>query len=422
VSAGRGDSALSVLAAPAYYRLDPAFGSEGSWAVELVQRIAARGHRVHAITGQSSIEGNERLRIDEVGSLGQDLSLARRLGFVLRYSSAGFREVRGDDVDVLHHILPFSIGGTFNPLALLGRKDLPFVLGPVQVLDVIDPSLDNSDELGVEARVFDGEVRRSGLDHLLQLGTRIPRHLSLMTLRRADVVIATSETARRNCAAVVGSDRVLKVPPGVDTSAFSPPSHEARRDLLAVGYLVRRKRVDLVLGALAKLKSAGLTPTLRVIGDGPEKTSLQEMVRRLGIGDQVSFEGFVANDQLPEHYRRALALCQPSNAECAPMAPLEALACGAPAIASNVGLIGDLVRSDDVGLLVEPNIESVAAAIRTIVEDASRRHRMSVSAAKLVKAQFDWDIVVGRYLDAYAEAIDRRRGQSGSGRPRARRR
>src|SRR5438874_946314 len=139
----------SVLICPAHYRFEHSSGSEYQWTVELVNNLSQIGLCVSAITGVQVDQSPADVR--GVWERHPTISTARRLEFLARYTAKGAQLIQNHPVDVLHHFLPFALGTTFNPLALLAPPDLPFVLGPVQTALEVD----TSDERGVADRVFD---------------------------------------------------------------------------------------------------------------------------------------------------------------------------------------------------------------------------------------------------------------------------
>ncbi len=190
---------------------------------------------------------------------------------------------------------------------------------------------------------------------------------------------------------------VRVIPNGLRPEEFEPvaPRPDAR-DLLFLGAFRDLKGVDVLLGALARLRaSAGLTVTANLVGQPEGRPRYVAQAGDLGIADQVTFR-----DPMParEAFATARAVVVPSRAESMPYVVLEAIAAAMPVIATNVGGIpeifgtraGDLVPADDVAALAEAIARLLAdpAAARTAAlarrEDA--RTRFSVETMESATA------------------------------------
>jgi glycosyltransferase involved in cell wall biosynthesis len=130
------------------------------------------------------------------------------------------------------------------------------------------------------------------------------------------------------------------------------------------------KRVDMLLEAVAMLHAQGLPVTCRVIGNGPEKLSLHEKARLLGIERAVDFRDDVSEQKDVYGLLKAARACVfPSAREGFGIAVLEALACGVPVITTCApdNLAQHLVARSERGIVCEPTTEALAAAIRVVL-------------------------------------------------------
>src|SRR5512138_25323 len=199
------------------------------------------------------------------------------------------------------------------------------------------------------------------------------------------------------------SDRKLEIiPPGVDTSHFYPiASDEAKqflglkpddRMVLFVGRIEPLKGVDTLIRAMACVKwkervsSSGKPVHLAIIGGEPdadpvtmtaEMARLQKLADDLSMGQTVLFLGKRGQDTLPYYYSAAEVLVMPSHYESFGMVALEAMACGTPVIASDVGGLGFLVQDGETGFTIptgEP--EALCERLSLLLSDAPLRDRM----------------------------------------------
>lgn len=204
------------------------------------------------------------------------------------------------------------------------------------------------------------------------------------------------------------------IPNGIELDRFTPdPSAKAERPtLLFLGRLKKYKRVDLVLRAVARLSGEGLDVRLWVGGTGDEAEALEALARRLGLGDRVTFAGFVSEERKLALLRSAWVHVLTSSKEGWGIANLEAAACGTPTVASDAPGLRESVLHGETGLLVpHGDVEELASALRTLVEDADLRSRMS-EAARTFATRFSWDASA----DAFEGLLRRVVGEGDGGR------
>ena len=169
----------------------------------------------------------------------------------------------------------------------------------------------------------------------------------------ADAILCTSESVRQEAIRFCGADpgKIMVLPNGVNTATFSPAGPDARTRLgfvasdkimLFVGALTRRKRVDLLLEALAHLPPEW---KLLIVGRGQESAALGQQARILGLASRVRFHGYVPYPELPALYRSTDVLVLPSQYEGCPKVVLEALACGLPVVARGFELTQPTLRA-----------------------------------------------------------------------------
>lgn len=163
------------------------------------------------------------------------------------------------------------------------------------------------------------------------------RGLGAVILRRARRVICVS---RREAALLERdfpwvSDRVEVISNGVDIPALraAKPFDEPRKVILSAGRLAAYKNVRRIVEALPYLDEQFV---LRVTGDGPERATLERRVAQLGLEHRVVLLGRVETDVLHRWLRTATIFVTMSEIEAMPLAPLEALACGARVVASDI--------------------------------------------------------------------------------------
>ncbi len=212
------------------------------------------------------------------------------------------------------------------------------------------------------------------------------------------------------------------LPPGVDTTHFYPiPPDEAKqfiglkpgdRMVLFVGRIEALKGVDTLIEAMSRLSmlTISLPVHLAIIGGEPdasprdmsaEMARLQQLCDDLAVGQTVVFLGKRGQDTLPYYYSAAEAVVMPSHYESFGMVALEAMACGTPVIASEVGGLAYLVQDGVTGFTI-PDDDPVELCnkLAALLGDPVLQQRMSESAA-LYAQDYKWEKIAGPLLEIY---------------------
>ena len=186
----------------------------------------------------------------------------------------------------------------------------------------------------------------------------------------------------------------------------------SRVRVLFVGRLERRKGVDLLLDAAAKLIGERLDIEFDLVGSSSIHTELadqsyEQWFRRTFAGQadilsRVSFAGQVNEDELHGHYAEATIFCLPSRYESLGLVLMEAMSYGLPVIAADVGGMREVVTHRSDGLLFEPgNATSLADAIRLLTNRPQMRDAMSEAARKSFESRFATTVTVPQALSFY---------------------
>ncbi|HZS83307.1 MAG TPA: glycosyltransferase [Stellaceae bacterium] len=235
------------------------------------------------------------------------------------------------------------------------------------------------------------------------------RLMTRLSLRRACRAIAVS----RYVAEETGSVR----PPtvihhGVDETFTPKPSVAPHSFLLAVGDLYLQKNLHRLVEALAIIRRGRPTLGLRIAGaaiDGEYAMSLRKQAAALGLADAVTFLGRCPQDALIELYRSCAAFVFPSLEESFGMPLVEAMACGAPIVASRRAAMPEIVGG--AALLVDPeDTPALAAAIERVIGDAALRQRLCALALERAR-HFSWQDCAARTAAVLREAAGRKAGQ-----------
>ena len=214
-------------------------------------------------------------------------------------------------------------------------------------------------------------------------------------------VVVPSAAVARFAVEHVGLPRsvVDVVANGVEPDRFRPAPAPGPLTLVWLGALAPVKRLDLLLGGVAR------TPVLqlRVVGEGPERATVERLVVRYGLTDRVTLVGHRADprDELAGAHLFALT----SAAENCPLALLQAMATGLPVVASRVGGVPEVLRDGVDGLLFDTGDEDgFAAALHRLVGDEDLRVALGRAARARVLDRFTLDHCVDGLLASYERA------------------
>lgn len=243
-------------------------------------------------------------------------------------------------------------------------------------------------------------------------------------IQRATRLIVATEAEKAQLQWLYKADlhKMTIIPPGVDVSHFYPiPQDEARqfigleahqRMVLFVGRIEPLKGVDTLLRAMSCLKfqNVGRPVYLAIIGGEPdadpdemtaEMARLQQLCDDLAMGQTVIFLGKRAQDTLPYYYSAAEVLVMPSFYESFGMVALEAMACGTPVIASQVGGLAFLVRDGETGFHVpEGDPSALCDKLTLLLSDRGLRERMGNCAAEYAQG-YNWEKIAAQIVGVY---------------------
>lgn len=189
-----------------------------------------------------------------------------------------------------------------------------------------------------------------------------------------------------------------------DTDGVSRPA----RFIVACGRLHRQKGFDLLLRAFARLSAADLT--LVLLGEGPERSSLESLGRDLGVASRLVMPGFVANPW--SWMARAAAFVLPSRWEGFASVLVEAMACGTPVVAADCQYgPREILRDGEAGLLVRAgDTDSLTAGIRQALTDPVFARELAVRGRRRA-LDFDAPVVARRYADLVHDTVRRVRDE-----------
>jgi glycosyltransferase involved in cell wall biosynthesis len=229
-----------------------------------------------------------------------------------------------------------------------------------------------------------------------------------MALRLARAVTAGSHYLMTLAAPKLPSgqrEKLRLVPLGVDLDLFRPavpPDVVTGARLVQVASLVPVKDQQMLLRAMALLKSMEVPVRLEIAGEGPRGSELRALANELGLSETVLFLGELPHPRLPRFYRGARLFLQTSQHEAQGMAVLEAAACGVPVVGTEVGVLPELSPRAALAVPVGDHL-ALAEAIAGLLKDPSRTSGMGTSARQSVETRFGLSETVRTFRNIYHE-------------------
>jgi len=179
---------------------------------------------------------------------------------------------------------------------------------------------------------------------------------------------------------------------GVDVQEYGLRQAPANAipEILCVGRLVPAKGQHVLLRACHALVARGVPFHLTLVGDGPDRGSLEAYCRQLGIADAVTFSGAVGQDAVHAYYDRADLFVLPSFAEGLPVVLMEAMAKGIPCISTRIAGIPELIEHRENGLLLAAsNFDGLSDCLAQLLSDGQLRSAFAHSARQRIEADYD---------------------------------
>ncbi len=250
---------------------------------------------------------------------------------------------------------------------------------------------------------------------------RAYRPVESLLLRHASAVLCASPNYAHSSTTIRAHEgRVAIVPYGIDLHDFEPKPEVLRRAaeirarfgqdsrlLLATGRLVYYKGFEVAVRAMAHIDAH-----LAIVGDGPLRSELEGLARRLGVGDKVHFLGRQDDATLHAYYRACDVFVLPSIArsEAFAIVQLEAMACGRPVVNTQLDSgVPFVSRHEESGLTVPPeDPRALAAAINRLLADEAWRRELGARGRARVESEFTKEKMAASTLAIYEQALGKR--------------
>lgn len=366
-------------------------GGSGVVAAELARCLADRGHHTHVISSDTPFrlrQSDAGVRFHRVETPGYPLF--REPQYLLALANRLVQVARAHRLDIIHahYAIPHAAA------AYLARQILASGCGGAPVVPRTITTLHGTDVtiLGSDASY---------------------RETVAFCIDQSDAVTAVSESLRANTQRAMPITREISVIPNfIDLDTYRRKPDDALRArwcspgerlVMHLSNLRPVKQVDAVVRVFAQIR-ARIPARLLIVGEGPELGRAQQLIDELSIGGDVELIG-EAQDVVGLLSIADLFLL-PSLQESFGLSALEAMACGVPVVASNVGGLPEVVVDGVTGFLHQPDaVSQMAESGIRILSDPELHARMAQEAVRLARERFNADRIVPQYEALYEAAL-----------------
>ena len=341
-----------------------------------------------------------------------------------RYKAMARAAVSAEENGVFVHRPRFTLipalGGPLNP-AMIARSVLPMArrLHAERPLELVDAQFFYPD--GPAAACIARALRQPlsikarGADISYWGHKPYARRQMLRAAEQANGLLAVSQALKAGMAAIgLPGDRITVHYTGLEKALFQPMDRQNARAelpdrlalsfapdttlLASVGALIPRKRQELVIRALPSLPATHLL----LVGDGPDRRTLDSMAQASRVADRVHFLGSLGHAELAVVLSACNAMVLPSKSEGLANAWVEALACGCPLVITDAGGARELVTCPEAGRIVDPSPEAIARGVREVLADQTPPEVVGKTVAR-----FSWQANAAALAEYYEGLLAR---------------
>lgn len=361
----------------------PTYGGSGAVAAELGIQLSQRGHEVHFVSYAPPFRlpsFQHNLFFHQVETMSYPLFEHTPYTITLAAKMADVALAEGIDLLHVHYAIPHAVSAYLAREVMGGRLRILTTLHGTDITLVgTDPSL---------------------------------RSITRLAIDKSDQVTAVSSYLEQKTRETFQPSRPIQVIPNfVDSARFRPGHDEARhrfarpgeRILLHLSNFRPVKRVTDVIRIFARVRQR-ISAKLLMVGDGVERPTAQYFAEELGVAKDVFF--LSRQDDIPSLMKVADLFLLPSSQESFGLAALEAMSCGVPVIASDVGGLPEVIEDGVSGILYPVgDVEGMAQGAVQVLTDDSSHTRFAQAARQRVLNHFDASRIVPQYESLYEELL-----------------
>lgn len=392
-------------------------GSHGKLSYEFIRHLSMKSS-VHSIFGLVMMS----MPVDPIPKTKFDILIKRNRadhslnGFdsFYFYISSYFKYRNSDqfhNADVVHHIIPFKFGRTFNLFFICKKKSKQYIIGPIVSPHINEQISSDEEYVFIEKKSLWDRITSTIFTTTKVLSLRIFGsilfQLSLMTLQNADTVFFSDNySLEYHKPYLNGRQKVHILDTGINVDTFKPiikPVLKRKNNvvrILFVGRLTRRKGCEFLIQALHEVLSKRPNSKIQceILGYGPLKEELEEMVKKFRLSKYIHFLPGVKNEELVTFYHRTDIICIPALSDTFTVIK-EGMASGKPVIVTDVCSHAERVTDGVDGFIVSPrDAHAIANVLFKIIDDPRILNTLSKNAPRS-SSRYDWNLITDRYLE-----------------------
>ncbi len=364
----------------------PTYGGSGVVATELGAALALRGHQVHFITYAQPMRLDrfqENISYHEVELPNYPLFEFQLYALALASKILDVAKYENLDILHVHYAIPHAVSGYLVKQMLNGKSNMKLVttlhgtditligLEP-SFLPLVKFSIEQSDAVTAVSRFLAEKTKTSFTDK---------QHIEVINNFIDTTIYKREECPSRRKQFAPNGEKIL-----MHTSNF----REVKRlpDVIRIFALVLEQ----------------VPSKLVLIGDGPDRADAERLSRELGISEHVRFLG--KQSALPQILSAADIFLLPSQSESFGLAALEAMSCGVPVVATNMGGIPEVVSHGESGYIAElGDVKRLARYATELLTQPRRWEDFSRNARNRAVELFDKELIVPQYEDLYSRIV-----------------
>lgn len=370
----------------------------GEYVFSLIAKLLAeKGHKIWVITNlikNENYEFDENIKIEFVEPVleykgGLPVSFYENLRYSFGAVLKGLSIVKNEKIDIIH-------SNNFAP-ALAGSIISFFTRKPhiTTVHDIF--SLCGKDYWKQWGKQNDVST----------LSVKLAPFFEKMILRLQHKAIHTVSEASKDDLKKFGSKKPIYVIPNSIEEVNNKNLNVVNTQFVFIGRLVFYKNLEVVIKALRIVKKIHPEVMLLIAGDGPHRKNLEKIVQKLELSNNIKFLGFVSSKEKSRLLSASQALVFPSLCEGFGLVILEAFSHGRPVLVSKIRPLSDIVSDRDNGFVISPhNEEEWAERMNDIIENPEEANKMGQDGRRLLKSDYQSDIMIEKVLQMYNEIKD----------------
>jgi glycosyltransferase involved in cell wall biosynthesis len=259
----------------------------------------------------------------------------------------------------------------------------------------------------VDARyheIFDAHSLTQKLQSML-----VYPHIESKLFRISNKIVAVSKSVAKELSEYgLDPNEITVVGNGVDEKTFVPLRNKNHKEkyVLYTGILRARKGLFDLVNCAERVCRGYPNVKFVLCGMGPFFHKLEKTLKRMGLNEKVMLLGRVKRDRLVQIYQNATVHVVPSHYEGLPTVLLEAMSCGLPVVATDIGGNNEVITSGVNGFLVPPKSPTaMAEAILKLLDDEKLRKKIGKAARETIEKRYTWDKIAGNTLECYESVL-----------------